>query len=179
VLQGSPGDDAVRRAGPGPMPVALRRVGELDAEAVNLLLVFPLLKARPRCVRQVELWLRLLRYQLRSHIAAYPSKLVSLASDRPAAEPGFEILIDNRPRGDATVTDDRAWMRFDVTELYRTWADGGPFPSQGRTIRRGTPLVVDVRPDSFAEPYFEVRFAPLDRDADTAPQLRWTAARDC
>jgi hypothetical protein len=42
--------------------------------------------------------------------------------------------------------------------LSRTWAEGGPFPSQGRTIRRGT---------------------PLDRDADTAPQLRWTAARVC
>ena len=177
LVLGWPGDDAVRRAGPGPLPVALRRVGEFDAEAVNLLLVFPLLKARPRCVRQVEL--RLLRYQPRFHIAAYPSKLVSLASDRPAAEPGFETLIDNRPRGDATVTADRAWMRFDVTDLYRTWADGGPFPSQLRTIKRDTPLVVDVRPDSFAEPYFEVRFAPLDRDADTAPQLRWTAARDC
>jgi hypothetical protein len=161
------------------LPVALRQVGELDAEGVNLLLVFPLLKARPRCVRQVELWLRLLRYQPQFHIAAYPSKLVSLASDRPAAEVGFETLIDNRPRGDATVTADEAWMHFDVTGLYHTWADGGPFPSQQRTIRRGTPLVVDVRPDSFAEPYFEVRFAPLDRDADTAPHLRWTAARDC
>jgi hypothetical protein len=178
VLQGSPGGH-VRPAGPGPMPVALRRVGELERQGVNLVLVFPLLTARPRCVRQVELWLRVLRYQPQFHIAAYPSKLVSLASDRPATRAGFEILIDNRPRGDATVTEDRAWMRFDVTELYRTWAEGGPFPSQGRTIRRGTPLVVDVRPDSFAEPYFEVRFAPLDRDADTAPQLRWTAARDC
>jgi hypothetical protein len=178
LVRGWPGGPA-RPAGPGPLPVALRRVGELDAEGVNLLLVFPLLKARPRCVRQVELWLRVLRYQPQFHIAAYPSRLVSLASDRPATRAGFETLIDNRPRGDATVTTDRAWMHFDVTELYRTWAAGGPFPSQQRTVRRGTPLVVDVRPDSFAEPYFEVRFAPLDRDADTTPQLRWTAARDC
>jgi hypothetical protein len=169
----------VRPAGPGPLPVAMRQVGEVVAEGVNLLLVFPLLKARPRCVRQVDLWLRVLRYQPQFHIAAYPSKLVSLASDRPAARVGSETLIDNRPRGDATVTTDRAWMRFDVTELYRTWADGGPFPSQLRTVRRGTPLVVDVGPDSFAEPYFEVRFAPLDRETATAPQLRWTAARGC
>ena len=89
------------------------------------------------------------------------------------------VLIDIRPRGEATVTADRAWMRFDVTELYRTWAEGGPFPSQGHTVEPGTPLVVDVRPDSFAEPDVEVRFAPLDRDAGTAPQLRWTAERDC
>jgi hypothetical protein len=169
----------VRPAGPGPLPVALRQVGELDAEGVNLLLVFPLLKARPRCVRRVELWLRVLRHQPQFHIAAYPSGLVSLASERPTTRAGSVVLIDIRPRGVATVTADRAWMRFDVTELYRTWAEGGPFPSQQRTVEPGTPLVVDVRPDSFAEPYFEVRFAPLDRDAGTAPQLRWTAARDC
>jgi hypothetical protein len=70
---------------------------------------------------------------------------------------------------DATVTADRAWMHFDVTGLDRTWAEGGPFPSQLRTVEPGTPLVVDVRPDSCAAPYFEVRFAPLGRDADTAP----------
>jgi hypothetical protein len=178
LVRGWPGGP-VRPVRLGPLPVALRRVGEFDATAVNLLLVFPLLKARPRCVRQVELWLRVLRHQPQFHIAAYPSLLVSLASDRPATRAGGDTLIDNRPRGLATVTADRAWMHFDVTELYRTWAEGGPFPSQQRTIEPGTPLVVDVRPDSFAEPYFEVRFAPLDWDADIAPQLRWTAARDC
>jgi hypothetical protein len=35
----------------------------------------------------------------------------------------------NRVVADATVTADRAWMHFDVTGLYRTWAeaalDGG------------------------------------------------------
>ena len=169
----------MRPAGPGPLPVALRRVGELDTQGINLVLVFPLLEARPRCVREVELWLRVLRFQPQFHIAAYPSGLVSLASDRPTTRASSVVLIDIRPRGEAIVTADRAWMHFDVTELYRTWAEGGPFPSQQRTVEPGTPLVVDVRPDSFAEPYFEVRFAPLDRDADTAPQLRWTAARNC
>jgi hypothetical protein len=178
LVRGWPGG-GVWPARPGRLPVALRQVGELDVEGVNLLLVFPLLRSPARCVRQVDLWLRVLRYQPRSHIAAYPSLLVSLASDRPATRAGSETLIDNRPRGDATVTADRAWMRFDVTALYRTWADGGPFPSQQRTIEPGTPLVVDVRPDSFAEPYFEVRFAPLDRSSDTAPHLRWRVARDC
>jgi hypothetical protein len=168
------------RARPEPAATStLRQIGELDAEGVNLLLVFPLLRARPRCVRQVELWLRVLRHQPQFHIAAYPSGLVSLASDRPTTRAGSVVLIDIRPRGVATVTANRAWMHFDVTELYRTWAQGGPFPSQQRTVEPGTPLVVDVRPDSFAEPYFEVRFAPLDRDADTAPQLRWTAPPDC
>ncbi|HYN18792.1 MAG TPA: hypothetical protein VEY96_11970, partial [Actinomycetes bacterium] len=85
---------------------------------VNLLLVFPLLAAPPRCVRQVELW------------------------------------------------------------LYRTWAAGGPFPSRQRSVRKGTPLVVDVRTADFGQPVFEARIAPLG-DPETAPHLRWTAARDC
>jgi ABC-type glutathione transport system ATPase component len=48
-------------------------------------------------------------------------------------------------------------MHFDITRLYRTWARG-PFPSQGRGIDPGTPLVVDVRPEILAERYFEARF---------------------
>jgi hypothetical protein len=52
-----------------------------------------------RCVREVELWLRVLCFEQQfrygdPQIAAYPSSLVS---------------------------------------LYRTWAEGGPFPSQERT----------------------------------------------
>ena len=49
----------------------------------------PLLRAPPDCVRQVELWLRVLRFdhQVRyqdPQLAAYPSLLVSLASARVA-----------------------------------------------------------------------------------------------
>ena len=70
-------------------------------------------------------------------------------------------------------------MHFDITTLYRTWARGGPFPSQGHGIDPGTPLVVDVRPETLAERYFEARFATLGKDRDTAPHLRWGVARGC
>jgi hypothetical protein len=69
-------------------------------------------------------------------------------------------------------------MRFEVTGLHRTWARGGPFPSQGRVIEPETPLVVDVRSERLAEPYFEARFAAL-KDRDRAPQLRWRVTRGC
>jgi hypothetical protein len=166
----------------GPLPVALRRrTQELgNDESVNLLLVFPLLRSPPRCVRAVELWLRVLRFDHpQAVLAAYPSLLVSLATDRPATRIGDETLIDNRPRGTGTLTADGAWMHFDITGLYRTWARGGPFPSQGRTIEPGTPLVVDLRPEAFVEPYFEARFAALDQDRDTAPHLRWRVTPGC
>jgi hypothetical protein len=171
----------VRPAPAGPLPVATRRRTEElgNDESVNLVLVFPLLRSPPRCVRRVELWLRVLRLDNPGAVlGAYPSLLVSLASDRPATRIGGESLIDNRPRGTGTLTADRAWMRFEVTGLYRTWARGGPFPSQGRAIEPGTPLVVDVRSESLAEPYFEARFAAL-KDRDRAPQLRWRVTRGC
>jgi len=173
----------IRPVSAGAMPLALRRTGDAADQAVNLVLVFPLLEAPPRCVRQVELWLRLLRFdqQFRyqdPQLGAYPSQLVSLASVHPVSRVGFETLLDNRPSGSGERARDGSWMRFDITELYRTWAEGGPFPSQERTIRPGTPLVVDVRATDFGQPLFEARVAPVRGDRSAAPQLRWTA-RDC
>jgi hypothetical protein len=54
-----------------------------------------------------------------------------------------------------------------------------PAPSQRRGIDPGTPLVVDVRPETLAEPYFQARFAALGKDRGTAPQLRWRVTRGC
>jgi hypothetical protein len=175
----------LRPAEGGPLPVAMRRHPGTDTdEMVTLVLVFPLLRAPPDCVRQVELWLRVLRFdhQFRyqdPQLAAYPSALVSLASARPPSRAGPETLLDNRPKADGELTRDEAWMHFELTELYRTWAEGGPFPSRWRTVPKGTPLVVDIRATDLAQQLFEARVAPVDADRSAAPQLRWTAAGDC
>jgi hypothetical protein len=173
------GWDRLGPAASGPLPVAMPGTVESIDEAVGLVLVFALLRARPSCVRQMELWLRVLRLDHEPDLSAYPSSLVSLASARPATRVGSETLLDNRPRGTGTLTGDRDWLHFDVTGLYRTWAEGGPFPSLDRNVPRGTPLVVDVRASSNVLPLFEARVAPIGGDRSTAPQLRWTVARDC
>ena len=69
-------------------------------------------------------------------------------------------------------------IHFEITELYRTWADGGPFPSALAEVPEGTSLIVDVRATDYGQPLFEARIAPLG-DREAAPHLRWTAARDC
>jgi hypothetical protein len=163
--------------------VAFRpRTQELgDDRVVTLVLVFPLLRSRPGCVRRAELWLRVLRFdhpQAVPVLAAYPSLLASLATDRPVTRVAGDTLIDNRPRGTGTLTADGSWMHFDITGLYRIWVRGGPFPSQGRAMEPRTPLVVNVRPEAFAEPWVEARFAGL-KDRHTAPHLRWRVTRDC
>jgi len=176
------GDEAEldRPDGGDPLAVGLRALAGTTDLSTNLLLVFPLLRAPPDCVRQVVLWLRVLARDRRAGvIAAYPSLLVPLAAGRTVAPVGGETLVDNRPRGTGTLTGGGTWMRFDLTDLYRTWASGGPFPSRLRRIPRGTPLVVDIRPESFAGPAYEVRFSPLGGDRQLAPQLRWRVARGC
>jgi hypothetical protein len=129
----------VRPAPNGPLPVALRRrTQELGSdEAVNLLLVFPLLRAPPGCVRAVELWLRVLRLDHpQAVLAAYPSLLASLASDRPTTRIGDETLIDNRPRG--TGPDRRRGV--DALRHHRPVPDLGsrrPVPVAGARHRAG------------------------------------------
>jgi hypothetical protein len=164
---------------PGPadaLPVTMRRTTvEVDTVlgATSIVLVFPLLRTPPGCVGKAVLWLRLLSLDHeQANLAAYPSWLVPLSRGRVPASTPAETLIDNRPRGIGRLTADAAWMEFDITELYRTWAEGGPFPSQLRTVDRGTPLVVDVRAEDFGEPAFVARIAPLGKDPRSAPQLR-------
>jgi hypothetical protein len=169
-------------AGPGALPVAVRGPDEDDADQVDIVLVFALMRTPPPCVRQVELRLRVVRFDYPTRepdLAAYPSSLVSLVSARPATRVGSETLLDNRPRGVGSLTQDRDWLHFDITERYRTWAEGGPFPSLDRAVPQGTPLVVDVRATDWGQPLFEARVAPIGGDRSAAPQLRWTVVRDC
>jgi hypothetical protein len=64
----------VRPAPPGPLPLAMRGADDRWDEVVNLVLVFPLLRAPARCLREAELWLRLLRFEHQAPtLAAYPS----------------------------------------------------------------------------------------------------------
>ncbi len=148
--------------------------------ALTAVLVFPLIPKPATCLQQVRLRLWVLGGRgSRAELAVYPSALLSLAEGRRPDPIPLETLIDNRPRGTGTLTAGGAWLRVDLTALYRTWARGGPFPSQGRAVEPGTPLVVDVRPSVVTEPYFEARFDGLGGDRDTAPQLRWRVTRGC
>jgi hypothetical protein len=67
-------------------------------------------------------------------------------------------------------------MHFDVTELYRAWAEGGPFPSRQRTVEPGTPLVVDGGPGFLSLPgrslHFEDDHHVLPAADGSAP-ARW------
>lgn len=57
---------------------------------------------------------------------------------------GWTLLLDNRPR-DLAFTGREG--EADVTDLVKTFMKGGPFPSQGKSVPVGSPLVLSVQRD--------------------------------
>ena len=134
-------------------PAALtivKDVGErLDPqEAAALLVVLPLARAAPDCVRSASLTLDVAATAgSPAEVGVYPGAATSLVDGGvPASdERSAASLVDNRPRGVATVSGPGP-VEVDVTELARTWTAGGPFPSTGRRVEPGTPLLLVLRP---------------------------------
>jgi hypothetical protein len=148
--------------------------------ALTAVLVFPLIPQPAGCLQRVRLRLRVLGGQgPRAELAVYPSALLSLAKGQPPDPIPWETLIDNQPRGLAVVPLGVRWAEVDVSLLYRTWAGGIEFPSAGRRVPAGTPLVVSIRPPGWTtEDDFVRRFAGAAAGRD-APHLAWTARGNC
>jgi hypothetical protein len=148
--------------------------------ALTAVVVFPLIPKPVRCLQRVRLRLRVLGGQgTRAELAVYPSALLSLAKGRRPEPVPSETLIDNQPRGLADVPLDVFWAEFDVTLLYRTWAGGHEFPSRGRTVPAGTPLVVSIRPPGWTSKDDFVREFAGAAAGRAAPRLAWTARGGC
>jgi RNA polymerase sigma-70 factor, ECF subfamily len=185
VLEGYWAGESVRPGSPDRLPVT-KSVTDRETSDTSAALVFPLLPKRPDCLEQVELRLHLRGGSgERATIAAYPSSLLSLAEGRRPGALNGGTLLDNRPKGEADVPLSAQWAVFDITRLYTTWVKGGPFPSMGRTVPQGRPLVLIVRPPSYDDPgfggspNFERVFDAPGGDRANSPQLRWTGRPDC
>lgn len=111
-------------------------------------LVFDPLPVPGRCLTRVSLELAGLEVTTSGELAVYPGAALSLAEGKlpPASSGGPWTLLDTRPRATVHVARGDRTVGLDVTELTRTWVDGGPFPSQGRTVPRSSPLVLVLRP---------------------------------
>jgi hypothetical protein len=148
--------------------------------ALTAVLVFPLISRPADCLQRVGLRLRVLGGRGRhADLAVYPSALLSLAKGRRPDRLPWETLIDNRPRGLADVPPDPGWVEIDITELYRTWAAGADFPSVGRHVPAGTPLVVSLRPPGWTQERDFVRSFGSAAAGANAPRLAWTADGAC
>lgn len=108
-------------------------------------------------------------------VRAYPSAALSLARGQlpPAGSGGPSVLIDNQPAADPSPGEDGR-QHFDVTELVARWADGGPFPSTGRSVPVGSPVVLNLRPPAADDGSYTVNYALSPR-----PELVVTRQPGC
>jgi len=141
-----------------------------------LVFVRPLVKSS--CVEAATLLLQVTggRHLEDAEIGVYPSDESNYLSFArvPNAQLDLSRLIDNRPRGYA-FTVARGVLRIDITDLYRTWAAGGPFPSKGASVDPNDPMALVVRPPAADSGDYDV----LINNSARAPQLRVTELPSC
>jgi hypothetical protein len=111
-------------------------------------------------------------------IHVYASRYTDLASGRQQrGQLGSLTLIDTQPQGGFAVLQ-RTWLRIDVTELYRRWANGLAF-NNGTSVDAGSPAVLEIRRDSETEATWSQTIAGLDSTPATRPRLDVTEKANC
>jgi len=125
----------------------------------SVVLAFAPLTSSGRCLVRAELVLGVRAGALDGPVRAYPSAALSLASGRvpPAHDGSPGTLLDNRPAADGNTGPDGN-QHFDVTELLRLWADGGPFPSTGRSMPLHSPVVLTLRVPGYSNGKYTVTY---------------------
>lgn len=121
-------------------------------KATAVLAVLPLADVPPSCVRRVTLNLDVgATTGSPAEVGVYPGAATSLVENGTprSGEDDAAFLLDVQPRGLVTLSRPGP-TSVDVTDLYRLWAAGRPFPS-GHQVPAGTPLLLVLRP-SAADP---------------------------
>lgn len=152
-LSGPPFADATVTFDPPSLAIG-KDLGAAGGSISSAALAFPAFTTPGECLGQVLLVLPVSSVSGPAILSVYPSAALSLARGAvpPAGGGGPQTLLDNRPKG--TTPQLRVGQNsatFDITELARLWADGAAFPSKGRAVPKGTPLVLLVRPDDAAD----------------------------
>jgi len=133
---------------------------------------------QPSCVVTAALILHVTggRQLKDAELGVYPSDESNyLSSARvPNSQLDLSRLLDNRPRGYA-LTVHVGTLQIDVTDLYRTWAAGGPFPSNGASVDPTDPMAFIVRPPDGADGDYDVL---ISNDRNTL-QLRVVERASC
>lgn len=117
-------------------------VGPGPGDAV--VVAFDLVAGSPDCLETLNLELSLVDATPPTELGVYPSGVFDAAALADAAPVAGEIVLD-RAAPPVQFTDGTPGrLRWDVLDLYRTWASGQPF-SGGATVPEGTRFTVAVR----------------------------------
>lgn len=127
------------------------------------------------CVQEAVLVMRPSETTGVGELRAYPAAALSLAEGRvPPNGDRASALIDNRPFGAEIILADGSHS-YDVTELVRRYAAGADFPSRGRSVPPGSPIVMVLRPPAEDEGVYSRTFDV----AASPPVLRAQLAKGC
>ena len=157
-----------------------RIVQDMDADALTvqgpeqaMVAAFPLIEGDEECIGTVELEISLTATDNEGRIGVFPSGVFTplLLADGDGAIPS----LTPGPAALAVTNGSLGRLRWDVTDLYRTWVRGSAFGDI--TIPGGVPFTVAVHGvdgdgDSFT-------FATLESGEATAPAITWTGAPEC
>lgn len=143
--------------------------GQVDAVAV----AFPQVEGDPRCVESATL-LMWVEEGSEAELLVYPSGITDLAS--ASLGPIEELRLDPAPQAVAVTDGSPGQLRWDVSNMYRTWALGQPFTTGG-VAPEGAPFTVVVKPKVEAEPGREVVFGSVE--SGSPPTLEITGVEGC
>lgn len=162
VIASTAGDpsDATLEIGPG--------------EQDGVVLAFPLIPGDPACIASVSLEIQI-DEATATQLFVYPSALFEL--DTVQAGPLSEDpILDSAPQAIAETDGSPGRLAWDLTQMYRTWANAEPFPTGG-VAPAGTPFTLVVKPEA-AEAEREVVLLSGDAAAG-GPTLSWTGEEEC
>jgi hypothetical protein len=127
-------------------------------------LVFAVPDVAPHCLEEARLEVTTSSVDGEGPLRAYPGAALSLArGELPPSGDAPTTLLDTRPAGLETVRPDGT-RSYEVTELVRRWTSGAGFPSRGRAVPAGSPLVLVLRTPDLAEGRYGV-VVPVTADS--------------
>ena len=100
------------------------------------------------CVEQVQLRLHVESGEPREDVtlSVYPSSIFRLKALRAGhVFNGYQEVLDDAIKADASIASEPAWVEFDVTEIYRLWVKGGPFSSGGPRVPSSAPVIFTIK----------------------------------
>lgn len=138
----------------------------LSQQGDAAVVVFPLIDGDPGCVRSVEFELGL-READPTPVAVYAAGIHAPLADGDAVD---DARLDGTVHALGVTDGSPGRLRWDVTDLYRSWAAADLAPP-------GTPfaVVVSAPPDDPAA----LTFSALEAGADDAPTLAWEGEPGC
>jgi hypothetical protein len=140
------------------------------------LLAFDLVQGSPDCLATLNLEMSVLSATGPTELGAYPSGVFEATALADAGPVQGELVLD-RTAPPVQLTDGTPGrLRWDVLDVYRTWASGQPFAS-GATVPEGTRFTVAVRATDEGAIGREVVFDASE--SPSGPTLVFTGVPGC